>query len=105
MQSEISEYKKEMQNEISEKKKEMKFEIFEYKKELREKIQLMESKIQQMEIEFTSKLSKKFGEMNMVSHSSPDTDSINAKTFTQVLKADASFRSGNGHPRIPIRFY
>ena len=54
-----------------------------------------------MEIEFTSKLLKKFGKMKMVSHSSPDTDFINAQTFTQVLKEDASFRSGNGHTRIP----
>ena len=64
----------------------MQSEIFEYKKELREKIQLMESKIRWMEIEFTTKLSKKFGKMKMASHFSPDTDCINAQTFTQVLK-------------------
>ena len=101
MQSELSEFKKERQCEISKYKEEMNFEIFEYKKELREEIQFMECKIQRMEIEFTSKLSKKFGKMKMVSHSSPDTDGINAKTFTQVLKDDASFISGNGHPRTP----
>ena len=61
----------------------------------------MESKIWWLEIEFTSKLSKKFGKIKMPSHSSPHTDCINAKTITQVLKEYASFRSGNGQPKIP----
>ena len=43
----------------------------------------MESKIRWIEIEFTSKLTKKFGKMKMASHSSPDTDCINPQISLQ----------------------